>query len=221
MESNTSPTITKRLCHIVRLVCYMLRNCISMRKLMMDLQLLLKRGKLAGKFLSNFITHNHGGAASPAATGRSIEFSCSNTPFYTAIKKKNRRRRQVEYDNFDAAMIKKAFEMLNAEVSDMESVRSSAMPSPSPSPAAMWWLEKSPAVVRQLRVTDSPFMLNENEVVEEAKVDKEADDFIRRFYEHLRRQQLESARATPEYSQSRTRLPMIVGRVGSTGESSS
>ncbi|KAL0923949.1 hypothetical protein M5K25_004736 [Dendrobium thyrsiflorum] len=219
MESNTYPTITKRLCHIVRLVCYMLRNCISMRKLMMDLQLLLKRGKLAGKFLSNFITHNHGGAASPAATGRSIEFSCSNTPFYTAIKKKNRRRRQVENDN--AAMIEKAFQMLNAEVSDMESVRSSAMPSPSPSPAAMWWLGKSPAVVRQLRVTDSPFMLNENEVVEEGKVDKEAEDFIRRFYEHLRRQQLESAGTTPENSQSRTHLPMIVGRVRSTGEGSS
>lgn len=195
----------------------MLRNSISKRKLMMEFQLLFKRGKLAGKAFSNFIAfHNHGGASSPTATDHSIEFSGGNTPFYTTAKKKKRRRRQVENESFDASMITKALEIFSAEASDLESVISSVMPSPSPSPGALWWFGNSPALVRPLRVTDSPFMMNEEDL-EGGKVDKEAEDFIKWFHEQLRRQQLESARATPDNNQNRTRLPTIVGRASSLG----
>ncbi|XP_020572645.1 uncharacterized protein LOC110019351 [Phalaenopsis equestris] len=212
MESTPSPTITKRLCHIFRLLYYMLRNSISKRKLMMDLHLLLKRGKLAGKLLSKFISFHHNG-------GAALEFSCNNTPFYPSARRNKRGRRKVEFDSFDEAMMAKAFEVLSTEVSDMESVISSTTltPSPSPSPAAMWWLGRSPAWVRQLRVTDSPFVGSE-EVVEEGKVDKEAEDFIRWFHEQLRRQQLESVGATPERFQSRARLSLNGGQVRSNVE---
>ncbi|XP_020572639.1 uncharacterized protein LOC110019345 [Phalaenopsis equestris] len=204
MVSTPSHTITKRLCHIIRLLYYMLRNSISKRKLMMDLHLLLQRGKLAGKALSKFISFHQGGG------GGALEFNCNNTPFYATARRNKRRRRKVEFDSFDEAMMAKAFEVLSTEVSDTETVIS---PSPSPSPA-MWWLGRSPAWVRQLRVTDSPFVGSE-EVVEEGKVDEEAEDFIRWFHEQLRRQQVESAGATPELLQSRSRLPANGGRARS------
>jgi len=41
-------------------------------------------------------------------------------------------------------------------------------------------------MVRQLRVTDSPFPLREDD--EDNQVDKAAEDFINRFYSQLRKQ---------------------------------
>lgn len=50
-------------------------------------------------------------------------------------------------------------------------------------------LGKSPMMkVRQLAITDSPFPVNEGEVVD-GRVDRDADQFIRRFYNQLRTQQ--------------------------------
>nr|XP_010925552.1 uncharacterized protein LOC105048063 [Elaeis guineensis] len=215
MESNSVP---KRLWHILRLVYYMLRKGISKRKLMLDLHLLLHRGKIAGKALGNllnFYHHHHHGASpsSPVFSCRSmdpnlsfyhpreVEFSCSNTPAYpTKLFRKDRHRH--DYSNYDVAAIAKAFEILNSEVSDIESVVA------SPSPALIWSsFGKSPALVRQLRITDSPFPIRDDDGDADGHVDRAADEFIKRFYEQLRLQQ--SVGATPEYTYRRDPL---VGR---------
>uniref|UniRef100_A0A0E0CIB7 Uncharacterized protein n=1 Tax=Oryza meridionalis TaxID=40149 RepID=A0A0E0CIB7_9ORYZ len=109
------PGVARRLWRVVRAVLYMLRRGLapSGRKLAMDLHLLLRRGKIAGKALGHLVTfhhhhhnHGHGFSASAAAAGssslscrgidpalavyepsrgrrREVEFSCSNTPSST------------------------------------------------------------------------------------------------------------------------------------------
>ncbi|ONK80397.1 uncharacterized protein A4U43_C01F17210 [Asparagus officinalis] len=127
---------------------------------------------------------------------REVEFSCSNTPCRPHRKNRyNHHNRNYSYDYEAFVAIAKALEMLNGnsnnnicEVSDAESV--------APSPMIAFG-KSTPLTVRQLRITDSPFPLKEDEV-NDGKIDKEADDFIKRFYKQLRMQQ-SSATTTPEY----------------------
>ncbi|CAL9090005.1 unnamed protein product [Musa textilis] len=221
----------KRLWRVVRVVLYMLRKGISKDKFMMDLQLLIERGKIAGKALSNLMTFHHRHdpredrsfmfsgfscrSMDPNLSFYSpmeVEFSCSNTPAYPsfrAVKRKSRRHRRYHDDDYDydAAAVAKAFEMLNSELSDAESV----VASPSPAPV-IWSFGKSPAVVRQQRITDSPFPSREEEEEEEEDVDihidEKAEEFIRRFYEQLRLQQ--RTPMTPEFQ--RYRRQPLMGR---------
>ncbi|OAY76614.1 hypothetical protein ACMD2_07337 [Ananas comosus] len=220
-------SLVNRVCHVVRVVYYMLRKgLVSKRKLMLDLHLLLKRGKLAGKALANLMAtmtfhhHHHGGAASFSCASvdrtRDVEFSCTNTPssssssfssffFRVATNRNRRNRRNCRGDDdlraYDAAAIAKAFEMLGED-----DVAGADWMAATPSPALTWsggafW--KSPALVaagpvRQLRITDSPFPVTEEEGGDSGeRVDVAAEEFIRRFYEQLRMQR--SAAATPEY----------------------
>ncbi|CAL9199499.1 uncharacterized protein LOC135596022 [Musa acuminata AAA Group] len=218
------PSLAKRLWHMIRAACYMLRKGFCRHKLMMDLHLLLKRGKLAGKAIGNFVTFHHhhdrhtGSDAYPACSCRSmdpdfsfynnkeIEFSCSNTPsypsFFLTAKRKNRQRHGC-YD-IDVTALAQQLEMLSTEISEAES-SAMASASPSPSPAPMWSVGKSPAAVRQLRVTDSPFPMMDGDGEADGRVDREAEEFIKRFYEKLRLQQ--SVPATPEYQYRSRRKP--------------
>ncbi|ONK80395.1 uncharacterized protein A4U43_C01F17190 [Asparagus officinalis] len=204
------PALAKKLLHIFKIIRYVLKKCLtSKNKLMMDLHLLLKRGKIAGKSLANLIHfHHHHNHHSPRpgipsssfscrsmdpnlsfCSPREVEFSCSNSPI-----QKNRNK-NYPYDFEALTAIAKAFEMLNSnnninvdEVSDAESV--------APSPMIAFG-KSTPLTVRQLRITDSPFPMKEDEV-NDGKIDKEADEFIKMFYKQLRMQQ-SLATATPEY----------------------
>ncbi|KAG1335322.1 hypothetical protein COCNU_03G014410 [Cocos nucifera] len=211
MESS----VAKRLCHIVRAVYYMIRKGIPKRKLLLlDLHHLLDRGKIAGKALGSLMTfhhhhrHHHDSDVS-AFLGFScrsldpnlsyynpqeVEFSCSNTPAYPSfLTTKRKRRHRHDCYNYDVAAVAKAFEIFNSEASDAESLMA------SPSPAPIWSsFGRSPAVVRQLRITDSPFPIREEEGEADGYVDRAAEEFIRRFYEQLRLQR--SVAATPEYT---------------------
>ncbi|URE29542.1 Avr9 Cf-9 rapidly elicited protein 146 [Musa troglodytarum] len=212
MESSRS---AKRLWRMVRVVLYMIRKSFFMHKLMMDLHLLLKRGKIASKALVNLVTfhhqHHHYGATVTNSgfscrsmdpdrsfySPREVQFSCSSTPSYPflhAIKRRSRHRR-YDYDYDAAAAMAEAFERLeHSEPWDAEPV----MASPSPAPMA-WDFGRSPAGVRQLTITDSPFPLEEEEAG--GRVDQEAEQFIKRFYEQLRLQQVFPG--TPEYGHRR------------------
>ncbi|XP_042404437.1 uncharacterized protein LOC121994492 [Zingiber officinale] len=198
-----SLALAKRLWRMIRATHCVLRKGFAKRnKLMiMNLHLLLKRGKLAGKALTNLLLH-HGHHPSADITGMSpeelnfffyapgdVEFSCSNTPspafFLSAAKRltSGRRRRQEESSldvHVAAAALAKEFEILSLA---------------SPVPAGRFG--KSLAAPRQLRITDSPFPAREEEENDGGRVDREAEAFIRRFYDQLRLQQ--SVPATPEF----------------------
>lgn len=202
-----APAIAKRLWHIVRIVYYMIRKGFTKRKLMLELQLLLKRGKVAGKAIGGLIYHNRdplrhhysGGSSSSSSssyysafscrsmepnssyfTPHEVEFSCSNTPSYPFISRRKRSHRYGNGHDDDIATIRKAMEIISSQVPESPDV---ATPSPTP----FWSLWKSPAVTRQLRITDSPFPMEETGDVD-SHVDREAEEFIRRFYEQLRTQ---------------------------------
>ncbi|EHA8590496.1 hypothetical protein COCNU_scaffold019505G000010 [Cocos nucifera] len=197
---------SKKLWRIVRSIYQMFRRGIIRA---VDLHLLLQRGKIAGKALGDLLTSHHhyhttsGGTSYPSTfscrsmdvntafySPKEIQFSCSNTPshpFLYSTKRRNRRHRDYYY-NCKVAAIAKAFEILNSEILETTDVAVA-----SASPESEWSYGKSPVVVRQLRVTDSPFPTREEEEEVDDRIDSEAEEFIRRFYEQLRLQQCVSS----------------------------
>ncbi|KAK1662749.1 hypothetical protein QYE76_050908 [Lolium multiflorum] len=199
----------KRLLRVLRAVYHMLRKGLCRKRLMMDLHLLLGRGKLAGRALRAHLAHHpqpHHLAAAAAAAGaspsaltmyqhnpRDVEFSCDTTPLYAAASPaiafpfkigRGRGRGGSSLGGLDAATVAAAFEMMNAQANGGETPGATGA---TPSPMLALSRGRCPAGARQLRVTDSPFPV-EPEGVDE-RVDAEADSFIKRFYEQLRMQQ--------------------------------
>ncbi|KAJ3692085.1 hypothetical protein LUZ60_012435 [Juncus effusus] len=166
---------------------------ISKKKLMLDIHLFLSRGKVASRSFIHHLTHqNHRNYSS--RTSREVEFSCSNTPSFPSFnlpKRKRNHHKNPNHDNYffynlDAREIAKSLEVLN------ENELSSYVESP------VWGFGKSPMPTeRQLRITDSPFMMTEEEGEMDKEIDTEAENFIKRFYEQLRSQG--SIPATPMY----------------------
>ncbi|KAI3786095.1 hypothetical protein L1987_45222 [Smallanthus sonchifolius] len=160
--------IAKKVWRLVRVLYFMLRKNISKSKLLLDLNRMMKRHKIAGKS-----THN----LSPLPG--EYKFSCSNSPstnnhpfsLFTFHKKHHSHNQLTEDLDITAvnAAVLKAMEMIHSEMA------SPALPVFGRSP-----------VVRQLRVTDSPFPLSS--VDEVCHVDEAAEQFISRFYNDLRRQ---------------------------------
>lgn len=206
MEQNNLPVIAKRLWSIVRVAFFMLRKGISKRKVLLDLNMMMKRGKLASKALSNlmFHHHHHGSAAASsaaAAAQREYEFSCSNTPNYPFHLMSGKRRGHHNNHNHshffacahapatqedDVAAVnavKAVLEILNNHEA-VAAVEASPMQTPFQTPSLPGF-GRSP-MVRQLRITDSPFPLREAD--EDSHVDKAAEEFIERFYKNLRKQ---------------------------------
>ncbi|KAL6603930.1 hypothetical protein ACP70R_044291 [Stipagrostis hirtigluma subsp. patula] len=157
--------------------------------------------------------------------GREVEFSCSNTPSYPSLhliptgKRRRRSNRRTHrgangaepgWYNYDAADIARVFEILNnkehllAAGGGDDTSAGAEQPSPlavlaaTPSPALWPSFGRTPAHVRQLRITDSPFPLRDDAAGDGGLVDLEAEEFIKKFYEQLRTQQ-SLAGATPDY----------------------
>uniref|UniRef100_A0A2P2MBD2 Uncharacterized protein MANES_16G110200 n=1 Tax=Rhizophora mucronata TaxID=61149 RepID=A0A2P2MBD2_RHIMU len=203
METKSSAQeMAKKLWHIKRAVLYMIRKGISKNRIMVDLHLMLKRGnRLAGKAIGNLITfhhhHHHFAALSCRSddalsfvSPREYEFSCSNSPadgFYSFYAHHHNYRRKYhhsakayKYDDVTTvAAMQRMLEMLNNKDVMVEAV--------APSPlTALPGFGKSP-MVRQLRITDSPFSSKEEED-NNGLVDKAAEEFIKKFYKDLRLQ---------------------------------
>ncbi|KAJ7963062.1 Avr9/Cf-9 rapidly elicited protein [Quillaja saponaria] len=187
MENNL-PVITKKVWSIMRVVFVMLRKGISKGKLMMDLNLMMKRGKIARKAITNLMFHHHSHHGGSTSAPREYEFSCSNTPnYFFSLNKRNRHHQNYnnrfftcshapltqEEDTATVNAVKAALERLNNEI----------MVEASP---ALPGFGRSP-MVRQLRITDSPFPLN-TAADDDNHVDEAAEEFIKRFYKDLRKQ---------------------------------
>ncbi|XWS72082.1 hypothetical protein CRYUN_Cryun02cG0010000 [Craigia yunnanensis] len=214
MEVEASPpVVAKKLWNIVRIVFFMLKTGISKSKIMVDLHFMLKKGKYnAGKAISNLMfhhkVHDHLSALSCRSNDahlsfispREYEFSCSNSPAFfpfNAHKRKHHNHHfynnrhhfgkssNYRYDDVTTvAALQKVLEMLNNDAA----VEASPMVLPG--------FGRSP-LVRQLRVTDSPFPLkNEGD----SQVDKAAEEFINKFYKDLKLQKRMSAFESPAHN---------------------
>lgn len=237
MEQN----ISKRIWHIIQAVYYMIRKGVSKKKLMMDLHLLLQRGKLAGRSLAHFLTphphhhHHHGSGNAKSNTVSSafsclsvdpkmsfynpteVEFSCSNTPattfpaFHLPKRGKNKGHRQKH--ELSAFDAEAIAKAFEILNTSNEACAESGDVSAlaTPSPMLALALGKSPAVARPLRVTDSPFPIAEG-TPGDIIVDQRADAFIKRFYEQLRQQHSAAATPTPDHSVRRGRRASPLSR---------
>ncbi|KAK7272725.1 hypothetical protein RJT34_29522 [Clitoria ternatea] len=189
IEPNYRPVMAKKLWNIVRIVFLMLRKGLAKSKVAMEFNLLLKRGKLAAtKAIAN--THlalNHrNNNQNDVVLFQEYEFSCSNSPafpFQVSKYKHHPHRRHHRYHDVSTmnATIHKMLEMLN---NDKNKVEASPLPG----------FRKSP-IGKQLRITDSPFPLKDEEG--DNQVDVAAEEFIKRFYKDLNLQQKLAAIESP------------------------
>ncbi|KAI3983728.1 hypothetical protein MKX01_001132 [Papaver californicum] len=199
MDSKPSTrVVAKRLWNIVRVAFFMIRKGISKnnKSLMLHLHnIMSKHGKIATKLIANLMMFhhhpNHSAQVSSSKIPRHYEFSCSNSPAthmssnYNSSKHK-KGRGNFSFSEEDITTVKavqRVLEMLNDEMM----TENGGMTIPSPYLPGLGF-GRSP-MVRQLRVTDSPFPLRDNAVDEsECHVDEDAEEFIKSFYAQLRSQ---------------------------------
>ncbi|XP_076898356.1 uncharacterized protein LOC143551900 [Bidens hawaiensis] len=165
------PVVAKKVWSLMRVVLLMLRKGIPKRRLLLEFNMMIKRGKIVRKALQNLMFHHHHNP--PPGE---YEFSCSNTPSNNnhpfAIFSSNKKQHvedHVDVMAINAAVMKAMEMMIHSETA------SPVLPGFGRSP-----------MVRQLRVTDSPFPVGG--VDEDCHVDEAAEQFISRFYNDLRRQ---------------------------------
>ncbi|KAI4329210.1 hypothetical protein L6164_021500 [Bauhinia variegata] len=197
MESNL-PVIAKRVWRIVRVVFFMLRKGISKGKIIMSLNMMMlkRRRKLAGKVISNLMFHHHHGGSTSSrrsrdssitfSAPREYEFSCSNTPnnYFFPITKRNRNNNHFFACAHAPATQDDEVVTVNAVKAVLDMLNNEVMVESSP---ALPGFGKSP-MVKQLRVTDSPFPLQNTDDDKDHHVDKAAEEFIKRFYRQLKNQ---------------------------------
>ncbi|KAL4308486.1 hypothetical protein GQ457_01G039590 [Hibiscus cannabinus] len=193
MEQNL-PVISKKVWSIVRAVLFMVKKGIfSKPKFLSHLNVLLKRGKIASsKAIANLLMLHQLSSSSAAAAkaavsasaAREYEFSCSNTPAYIfpfnlATSKKKHTIHNYYHQFFACtytATTRDEYDNDNDTVGGGVVAASPMLPGFGQTP-----------LVRQLRVTDSPFPIRD---ADEGNgiVDKAAEDFIQRFYKDLKLQ---------------------------------
>ncbi|KAH7565301.1 hypothetical protein ACOSP7_020387 [Xanthoceras sorbifolium] len=200
MEQNLQ-VIPKRIWSIARAVFFMLRKGLS-KKILVDLNMMLKRGKIAGKALGKLMhshhhhshSHSHSRRVSSHVGPHEYEFSCSNTPAYTFPSIGHLTKRKLINSNFfGCAHAPPTLEddapasAVNAMKAVLEILNNNEMVAVEASPALPGF-GRSP-FVRQLRITDSPFPLRDVDE-DNGFVDKAAEEFIEKFYRELRKQKI-------------------------------
>ncbi|KAI9107786.1 hypothetical protein K1719_021122 [Acacia pycnantha] len=196
MENNL-PVLSKRVWSIVRVAFFMLQKGLTKPKLLMHLNVMLKcPGKFAGKAIVDLISHHrhhsHHATSKNAhlqfTTAREYEFSCSNTPKHSFFSKHRHIPRHffacahapLTLDDDTAAVnnvLKVALEMLDDK--KCKDVVEAAPTLP---------VSGRTQTVRPVRVTDSPFPVQDRDGGGDHQVDKAADEFIERFFNELRKQ---------------------------------
>ncbi|KAI3684226.1 hypothetical protein L6452_33447 [Arctium lappa] len=194
MESRL-PIMAKKVWSLVRVMFFMLKKGIAKRKFLLDLNMIMKRGKIAGKSFHhhhNWVAsafhhhpHHHSFTVPPPSE---YEFSCSDTPpyplslFSTHKKNQNKRHRVANttpplaaVDDCDDVIVD--HELLKAlDIMIANSTMSPTLPG-----------SRNMTMVERLRIKDSPLVaLSRGD--EDGQVDEAAERFIRRFYSDRRRE---------------------------------
>ncbi|XP_057440545.1 uncharacterized protein LOC130732536 [Lotus japonicus] len=195
-----SQVAAKRLWNVLRITFFMIRKgLISKRKMNMHMNLMMKKGKLLRKSLSNLMPSHH--QQQQQHHSSYYEFSCSNSPnpvFFHMPKRKHHRF------NFPCIQAPEEFEEgsqlylspLKVENDDVPK-DVAVVPPKTPEYTFNFRFDATEfAPGERKSITLSPFSvrvsnysaLEENEEVGSGLVDDQAEDFIRRFYEQLKTQ---------------------------------
>ncbi|XP_010249360.1 PREDICTED: uncharacterized protein LOC104591912 [Nelumbo nucifera] len=215
-----SSAMGKRLWNLLRIAYFMMRKgFVSKRKLIMDMNLMMKRGKLLGKSLLGnlnlmfqFHHHHHSKDLLRTRAGfgfglHEYEFSCSNSPNPVFFHVSNKRRNHL-FPHFPCInpppptpprVPDDDQQEANNEVAKAVVVLSKKDYSPDYYNSSLYSFRfdtsSDLAPGEQLSPFLSPFSIRISNYSSESegdggnmKVDDEAEEFIRRFYEQLRMQ---------------------------------
>ncbi|KAJ4773230.1 Avr9/Cf-9 rapidly elicited protein [Rhynchospora pubera] len=178
-----SQTAAKKIWDYLRAVLFMLKvkSVISKRKFLMDVNLFMNRSKYVGKSISNLLTHKHNPSHHHSIRDPSLlneyEFSCHDTPnalFFNAKRGNNKRG---------------YFTCLNTPVEEGGEEQEADLRTPLRLEYTSQELHDltTPASPFDVRVSDFSSLEGEGSRGN-GGVDLEAEDFIKRFYEQLKRQ---------------------------------
>ncbi|KAJ0622914.1 hypothetical protein HanIR_Chr01g0025951 [Helianthus annuus] len=166
-QSSSAPITTKKLRHKVKIAFYMLRKTLAKTKLLIDLHLNLRDGKLARNALTSLLLHHHYAATTCGCASNNMD------KLFISPQKHKLQSSGVSKCKFhDDDKIKQVvLDMLNDGGSPIE-------------PSLL--LFPAPLVVSpELRVNETP--LREDA---ECQVDKAAEEFIKKFYKQLKQQNI-------------------------------
>ncbi|XP_028780196.1 uncharacterized protein LOC114751475 [Neltuma alba] len=191
-----SATAAKRLWNVLRISFLMMRKgLISKRKLIMDMNVMMKKGKLLRKSLSNLMSshhhhHHHSKSMTRGGFGmQEYEFSCSNSPnpaFLYLHKRKH-------HFNFPCINHPQVID----EEPDLEPPKATVLMPKTPEysfnlrfdPSDFAAGDRRSPLLSPFSVRISNFSsVDELEEPGNGLVDDQAEDFITRFYEQLRMQ---------------------------------
>ncbi|GJU75867.1 hypothetical protein Tco_1272937 [Tanacetum coccineum] len=184
MEQNL-PLVAKKVWSLLRVMLFIIRKNISKQKLLLDLNMLMKRGKLAGKALQNLMFYHHHKSSNftfPPPRTEDYEFSCSNSPVYPLSLFSSHKKHNYKKNSQKKSAIKEDHEEIYVDAVLMKALE---MPTSATASPTLPGFGKSP-MVRQLRITDSPFPISNGD--EDSYVDEAAEKFIMKFYNELRRE---------------------------------
>lgn len=92
IHSGVNHASAKRIWNVLRIAFFMMRKgLISKRKMLVDMHLMMDRGKVYGKSLRNLVFHHSKGNSTQSGSGlQDYEFSCSNSPaIFNMAKRKH------------------------------------------------------------------------------------------------------------------------------------
>ncbi|KAK7336202.1 hypothetical protein VNO77_16736 [Canavalia gladiata] len=199
-----SPVVAKRLWNVLRVTFFMIRKgLISKRKMIMDMNLMIKKGKVVRKCVSNFMSfhHNHHHKNSKSVTrgsfGVHYEFSCSNSPNPVFVHM-GKLKHHFSFPCIHAPeVLEEKGHQFSFEVENDTPKAVVTVGNKTPEYTLNFSFdasdfgcgEKKSPLLSPFSVRVSNYSaLDENEEVGNAQVDDQAEDFIRRFYQQLRTQ---------------------------------
>ncbi|XP_020246194.1 uncharacterized protein LOC109824082 [Asparagus officinalis] len=195
-----SPTSAKKLWNILRIAFFMMRKgLVAKRKLILDMNLVMKRGKILRKSIGNLMfhynhDHHHRSRNSPASLGhgfglREYEFSCTNSPNPVFFRASSKRRHSYFFPCITASSAD--------EADDYRASPAIVLPRIEFSPQCSTYnlTELAPGHDRNITPIRSPlsvrvsnFSLAEEGDGSSCEVDSQAEEFIRKFYQQLQAQ---------------------------------
>ncbi|KAJ6382800.1 hypothetical protein OIU77_031260 [Salix suchowensis] len=195
------PLIAKKASNILRLIFLMIQKGMLKSKLMLDLHFLMSRGKILRKALNDIIVQQHSTLSCIShdvhmsfISPREYEFSCSGSPAYKFYSYKQpyyqARRRKLhahyKHTRIHAPSLGSTDDLASSICAGDGTAEG------SPLVGSSGWFGTWSPMVRQVRITDSPFTMRDAD--EDCHVDKEAEKFIEMFYKELRSQKETAAR---------------------------
>ncbi|RZC92255.1 hypothetical protein C5167_026888 [Papaver somniferum] len=150
-----------------------------------------KRGKIATKVIENMMSHHQNSNKASQVSSYKVPRHVNIPAVYMSnnnSKQKNSKFSLSQKEMTTVNAVQKLLEMLNNEV--MTENGGSTILSPH---LPGFGFGRTPTV-RQLQATDSPFQLKDHVADEdECQLDKDAEEFIERFYAQLRSEKNRSA----------------------------